>query len=61
MQFNNKVALVTGAASGIGAAISKRLVKGGARLLAVDVNKEGLAALADESGLDAGFGVRVCL
>jgi meso-butanediol dehydrogenase/(S,S)-butanediol dehydrogenase/diacetyl reductase len=50
MRFDNKVALVTGAAGGIGAAATRRLVKGGARVLAVDVNKDGLIALASELG-----------
>jgi meso-butanediol dehydrogenase/(S,S)-butanediol dehydrogenase/diacetyl reductase len=50
MRFDDKVALVTGAASGIGAATVRRLVKGGARLLAVDVNEDGLKALASELG-----------
>jgi meso-butanediol dehydrogenase/(S,S)-butanediol dehydrogenase/diacetyl reductase len=53
MRFDDKVALVTGAASGIGAATARRLVKGGARLLAVDVNEEGLKALAGELGGNA--------
>jgi meso-butanediol dehydrogenase/(S,S)-butanediol dehydrogenase/diacetyl reductase len=52
MRFDGKVALVTGAASGIGAATARRLVKAGARLLAVDVNEDGLAALAGELGND---------
>src|ERR1700722_2544144 len=50
MRFDDKVALVTGAASGIGAATVRRLVKGGARLLAVDVNEDGLKALAGGLG-----------
>jgi meso-butanediol dehydrogenase / (S,S)-butanediol dehydrogenase / diacetyl reductase len=50
MRFEGKVALVTGAASGIGAATTRRLVKGGARVLAVDVNKDGLSTLVRELG-----------
>lgn len=42
------VAIVTGAAHGLGAAIARRLIAEGADVLAVDVNVEGLAALADE-------------
>jgi 3(or 17)beta-hydroxysteroid dehydrogenase len=45
-----KVAIVTGAASGIGAATSRRLVAEGARVLLCDVNPEGLAKLAGELG-----------
>ena len=50
MQFDGKIALITGAASGIGAATARRLTKGGARLLAVDVNQDGLANLVAELG-----------
>jgi NAD(P)-dependent dehydrogenase (short-subunit alcohol dehydrogenase family) len=39
-------AVVTGAASGIGLAVAKRLRREGARVLAVDINAAGLAAAA---------------
>lgn len=45
-----KVAIVTGAASGIGRAVVLRFVAEGARVLAVDVNAEGLEATARETG-----------
>ncbi len=40
-------ALVTGAASGIGAAVVEKFSSLGAQVLAVDINEEGLRALAD--------------
>ena len=42
MRFQNKVAIVTGGASGIGLAISKRLASEGARLVVADVNEDDL-------------------
>jgi NAD(P)-dependent dehydrogenase (short-subunit alcohol dehydrogenase family) len=41
-------AVVTGAASGIGFATSRRLLREGASVLAVDINAEGMAPLAAE-------------
>jgi len=43
-------ALVTGAASGIGRAITERFVADGMRVLATDVDERGLATLSDELG-----------
>jgi NAD(P)-dependent dehydrogenase (short-subunit alcohol dehydrogenase family) len=45
-------AIVTGAASGIGLAISRRLVASGARVCAWDVSRAALDAMADELGPD---------
>lgn len=45
-----RLALVTGAASGIGRAITERFVTDGMRVLATDVNLDGLAALQGELG-----------
>ena len=41
-------AVVTGAASGIGFAVVRRLLREGSSVLAVDINAEGMAPLADE-------------
>lgn len=49
-QYGDKVTLVTGAASGIGLAIVKRLIEGGATVVGGDVNEEGLNEVAGELG-----------
>jgi len=45
--FNNKICIVTGAASGIGKALCNELTKNGASVIATDVNKEGLTATVE--------------
>jgi meso-butanediol dehydrogenase / (S,S)-butanediol dehydrogenase / diacetyl reductase len=50
MEFEGRLALVTGAASGIGAAVTRLLVQRGARVFAADMNSDGLAKLAEELG-----------
>ena len=58
LPLGGRSALDTGAASGIGAAVTRRLARDGADVVAVDLDKDGLAALADairdELGTDAG-------
>ena len=48
MRFQDKVAVITGAADGIGRATSRILAGEGAHLVAVDINPAALAALAEE-------------
>ncbi len=43
MKFNNQVAVITGAASGIGLAIAKKLLSQGANVAILDLNKDVLA------------------
>lgn len=46
-----KAVLVTGGASGIGAACAELAAAGGARVLALDIDEAGLAALAERTGV----------
>ncbi|MYA15174.1 MAG: SDR family oxidoreductase [Acidimicrobiaceae bacterium] len=47
-RFDGKVALITGAASGMGQAVSIRLASEGADVFGVDVNDDGLAETASQ-------------
>jgi NAD(P)-dependent dehydrogenase (short-subunit alcohol dehydrogenase family) len=48
VRLQDRVAVVTGAASGIGLATAKRLAAEGARVVAVDLNTDAIALLAKE-------------
>ena len=58
MQLEDKVFLVTGAASGLGAATAEHLLAAGARVVLADMNVEQGEALADRLGERCAF-VRV--
>ena len=50
MRLRDKVAVVTGGGSGIGAAICRRFVEEGAKVVVVDCRREGGDAVARETG-----------
>jgi meso-butanediol dehydrogenase / (S,S)-butanediol dehydrogenase / diacetyl reductase len=50
MEFNDRVAIVTGGASGMGAATVRRLAAGGARVMIVDRNGDLAQTVATEVG-----------
>ena len=50
--FNDKVAVVTGAGSGIGRALARQLADAGAKLALADINETGLRETANDLGLD---------
>jgi 3-hydroxybutyrate dehydrogenase len=52
MKLNNKIAIITGAAGGIGRAIAKRFVAEGARVAIADVNLDAAKATARDLGAD---------
>ncbi|MGY8635360.1 SDR family oxidoreductase [Bradyrhizobium sp. 14AA] len=58
MRLKNKVAIVTGAAAGIGAATAKLFTSEGARVVVADWNEAGARAVAQEIG-EAAFAVGV--
>lgn len=59
--LNGKVALVTGAASGLGKASAKRLAKDGAAVCVADLNMDGANATVDEIKKDGGKAIAVMM
>jgi len=57
-EFAGKVAIVTGGASGIGAACARQLAAGGAKVVVADLHEEQAMTLAEEIG-GAGFALDV--
>ncbi len=53
MRLENKIAIVTGGASGFGAGIVRKFAAEGARVLIADINVDGAEALARELGQKA--------
>ena len=54
MRLENKIAIVTGAASGFGAGIARRFAAEGARVVVNDLNEAGAAAMAGEINASGG-------
>jgi 3alpha(or 20beta)-hydroxysteroid dehydrogenase len=54
-RLNGKVAIITGAAQGMGASHARKFVEEGAKVVLTDLNQEGGQALADELGENALF------
>ena len=54
MRLENKIAIVTGAASGFGAGIARRFAAEGARVVVNDLNEAGAAAMASEINASGG-------
>lgn len=52
-EFDGRIALVTGAAGGIGAAVVRRLRQGGARIVAADLPSSALQAMAEPGAVRA--------
>ena len=58
-RFEGRGVVVTGAAQGMGRAISEAFLAEGARVVLADLNEEGVAATAEELGRDGNtFAVR---
>jgi len=61
MNLENQVAIVTGAASGIGRAIAHRFAKAGARVVIADLDRGAAAATAREIDPDPGKAIGIAM
>ena len=53
MELTNKVALITGGASGLGLATAEVLIKSGAKVMLLDLNEENAKAASESLGKNA--------
>lgn len=58
-EFNDKTALITGAGSGIGAEIARRLGAGGTRVVVADLDKDAAEKIASEIEQKGGVAIAV--
>ncbi|MEU6748279.1 glucose 1-dehydrogenase [Spirillospora sp. NPDC046719] len=58
-RLQDKIAIITGAASGIGAATARRVAAEGARTVVADLNKDGAATVAEEIAAAGGTAMAV--
>jgi 3-hydroxybutyrate dehydrogenase len=61
MHLHNQVALITGAASGLGKSIAKTFATAGARVVIADLHQQAAEATADEIVADGGRAIGVAL
>lgn len=59
MRLENKIAMISAAASGMGRAGAKLFAREGAKVVAVDIDQAGVEAVADEIKADGGEAVAV--
>lgn len=59
MRFKNKVAIITGAASGMGLLTAQKLIEEGAKVVLTDVNAEALVAAAEDIRKNGGEAVGI--
>jgi NAD(P)-dependent dehydrogenase (short-subunit alcohol dehydrogenase family) len=57
MKLNNKIAIITGGASGFGAATAIRMAEAGARVIIADINPSGAQTIADKINNSGGNAV----
>ena len=61
MEMNDQVAIVTGAASGLGKAIAQRFARAGARVVIADLDRGAAAATAREIDPDPGKAIGIAM
>jgi len=61
MRLKNKVAIITGAASGIGLEIARTFAREGAKVVIADLNSSGAQAAADELAGDDGRAIALAM